>query len=379
MENLNKLTEDDEPDDNFLYGWYTILNNGRLNCGIFLNNSCADKIMKCTKKTKKISNIMGKMYDVILYLNTPIKIFPMLYNVYHYSDKIYTIMEKFDGDIINLLFDTIPKMVLKKMDICEDDKYDILLIYTNMADCCTTSLEISRMSNILEYLYHNDDKVNEFMKTHETHFDNNDTSMKFNNIDVDKFDDIFIECDLKKLHQIKNKLGKSRLTYDNYKIFVTNVNMYIQKIYPNIRNQIIMQKILLHEKGFSYNDNKLDNFAYKLVDIQNDHLGIKWSHNMIDDKLLYIYGIDLDSIIEYDNPIKIINDYNNALHNYYIFRDEHNIKYMRRSMYKGNNFMNLPKDIYKIITCDDILELDIPITTHKSLNDIIHEIKLYEE
>lgn len=382
--------------NNFLSGWSSIFNTGQVNDGIYIKKNDPTVIMKCniisTRQTK-ISKLMmtHDIVDVVNMINKSCKIFPNVYNIIFHFDvntsikSKYTIMERFHGDVSQLLFVKIPEHILNTVDIFKNYKNDIWDLYYNMIPYLHNEYNVGYLSDITIYMYNNRDQLPSLIEKNKSCgyvYEEEDEICMFNGIKIDDIDLIDLSCNLDTLDKLYERFKNSNLTYELYMKFIDLIQFEINKIFNEIKNQIIMLKIRLHELGYAYNDNKLDNFAYILSDNKIDHLNMTWNKNIYLGKYLYIYCIDFDGLIEYDkciNPCKIIKDYNTSLTNYKVCSDTNNMTNLNVPIHEKDNFLNLPTDIHKIITQTTLLKINIPMKNYCDINVVKQEILDYEK
>jgi len=113
-------------DTSFLNDWKEISNVGQQNCGIFLNESHPDKIMKCEpggiSKTLKMASDLENILEH--------QVFPKIYEVYiREGNNKYIVMERFGGDLTDFILHLLPRKILDKLGYPEDVKADIIKIH----------------------------------------------------------------------------------------------------------------------------------------------------------------------------------------------------------------------------------------------------------
>jgi hypothetical protein len=283
-----------------LEGWSDIPNTGRQNCGIFINLKEKDKIMKCSGTIANINAVNN--------INDKIHLFPIIYSVDQLDLNYYTIMEKLDGDISDIFYKFIPNNIINKLDLEKDIKYDIMQLF---------KLKINGQK---KFFYIENIKENSILEE----FKNSKVSLKLFDTVIEKI-----------IYTIKNN-------------------------YQNIIEGMFDLKFKLYTLGYTYTDNKFDNFGYKFADE-----GIK-----ILDKKFIFYFLDYDSGLgefnnneDKSNYIKtILYELNNKYITYGInggynlttFLDSYihfGIKSYSPIVYNLpiDNFLDIPDDIYKIL------------------------------
>lgn len=230
--------------------WKQITNAGQQNCGIYLSDIHKDKIIKCN------NSCYDTKEKLVEEINKQMHIFPTIYET---KNERHVLMERFDGDITDLLFKVLPRKILDDMEAINPNlQNDIYLIFRGL--------------------------MNHTMK--------NDDSFTYN-------------------IELLEKLKESKLTLQTYLNFFNFFKKELNKILPFIQNQILLLHIQLFKLGFSYGDHKFDNFAYKLSPTPIKHLGYNINKSKFFDKYISVYIIDWDSGLSkiYDTNNFNIGDY----------------------------------------------------------------------
>lgn len=342
---INKLQFGGSKEE-FFTKWKSIENSGQFNCGIFISDAEPNKICKCEKYfhpdiTKMIEKI-GDEYK---------KFFPEIYETKTYDGNAYTIMEKLDGDITQFLLKYIPIKVLSEMSCDDKTKSDIWYIFDGSMNTTMSrkeSLVISHDFGLVEHLYKNQHLIS----TYEGH----ELEKKF----------------VVKMNNMYERLHDSRLTKDIYLDFIDRTKNYILYALNILYDAITTLHIKMFLVGFYYEDSKFDNLGYKLYDEPLENTFPIFGRHI---KVLFLdWGSGL-GIIDDDN-IKyklddIIFNYTSGYRSFGIY-GQHNLENANLPLYRGPNIMNLPNEIYEIITTDIIkLNLNIVdnvITIDKDIN-----------
>ena len=414
--------------------WKEIHNSGQQNCGIFIHKYRDDIIMKCTKNENivNLNNITNKLKIDNRY------IFPYVYETIKIDNNYYYIMDKLNGDFTSLIFNSIPEYILKKsVNLNNDMKKELLKMFKlkikstmnnqsitlykenilyNLNDEYKTKINNDyekleayindNINNIYDNLYNNqnikyiDIKVNIFniefnMKFFKPKNYNSMTkeqikeSMKEEMRDNILYKHNFIinnpgnNNTLELLNEIKNKCNEFKnINSGEYNFFINKVKSKIIKIYKIIFVNIIKIKLLLlNNYNYIYNDNKLDNFGYKIIVKDIININADDDKTMNNDRelwtvndmfhLLETYIIDAESGLheiktkeDKTNELKkIITDYNNYLMNYTIY-----------GQYKiSNNFNN------SIINIKDLNSIELNSDeTMSLLNDYIKNNDIFK-
>lgn len=291
----------------FISGWKKIPNLGQQNCGIFINNNEPDKIMKCEDgKRDNLTKINS--------INEQFQLFPKIYKQYYtdVSDKTYTIMQKFDGDLTNYLMHFVPQEILKKPQF-KSHAEQIYAIYDFMMPKTSKNTIESSIPPVVE---------------------------------------------------------NSDVTIELYDKFINELTNELNVILPEINKQIAMIELVLYNLGYEYVDDKFDNFGYILSDNVIEHLAV-WKANKFFNKYVYVYVIDWDSGLfernEYRTIKNILDIYNNKAITYFGVNGQYsinNIGFVNKYYVKLDD---LKQNIKQILSKEYKLKLNVPV---KHLNSI---------
>lgn len=358
---------------NFLEGYNEINNSGQHNCGIYISLD-NKKIIKCKcDPNEKLDFIIEKYPDY--------KIFPKVFNYYLYKKDdektFYCKMEKFEGDVTELLYELLPQQILNKMVeeqiITENDKnnyYNIffLLIPKTIGK---KQLNVIKITPLDKYLYNHPEEISLVeeiaKKNYENQYIRNDNM-------IQKYKDYtirYINDSSKTYHSLKEIVSLFKdidFNYDKYEEFIRRYKKIFNEIITSIRKQIIRLEILLLIIGLEYSDFKLDNFAFTLSSNNYSHLGIIWNNNNFDNKYFFIHIIDPDSGLfklskqHINYYLKRFNPTKYGQYEYNIIQDKILYNY-------DENFLNLSEDVIKLLTksnnLDKLSDLDIEIEIDK--------------
>lgn len=298
--------------------WYIINNNGQQNCGIFLHETKKDILMKC--------GAQEYIYNMVLKINNK-NLFPKYHQFFKYNnnnndkDSIqpllgkngiqnYVIMDKLDGDITSILYDMIPRYVLKNIFNDENNK-------------------INNEKNINNYM-----KIFKIKQYTSYNISDNDI------YDIININDINIEM------------------YDK---FIDEIKKLWNKYLIIIIKEIFKLHIKLYNYDLMYSDFKFDNYGYKLF---NKKLNENDTNIKIFDKYFYFYFLDPDSGLQsiyIDNSFyinsktfqisrnKIIIDYIDELNNQ-IANYKQNEKKKQNENYEQDELTNIYDDIDKLLS-----------------------------
>ncbi len=302
----------------FLKSWTKIETSGKQNCGIYISDLDRRRLIKCVPIGIKNKHNTDKLYD--LSNQRKLYMLPMIYNIYVKKNKnIYIEMERMDGTIKQLIYETIPKMIIENMQVDKKTQDDIWSVYTEMSP---------------------------FFNQHHKKFWWHDKKRQL------------------------NKLKSSELTHDIYNAFMQRNIQYINEILPQLRNQITMIHIQLYYLGYRHNDSHLNNYAYMLSDTNEEYMGRIWKGNkVINGKYLKVYLIDFDSIKNFESKTQneIVKYYNEFI----TIHEIHEIG-VRLHKHKG-----LPSEILRIINTEYKLpRIDINMNC-TSIDEIIRYINNY--
>jgi hypothetical protein len=326
----------------FLDNWDEIKNSGQQNCGIFINKNKPKKIIKCTKSSHKLDDA-DKINK-----ESKTNIFPEIYQIYTIDKNQYIEMEKFDGDVTDLLLHKSINIILKQININDQQRSDIKFLYNAMTPYTTLPQGPNFWMYNFTYLP-NDSTIQETIKSEN-----------------------FID--------LANRLKNSTITSNMYDLFFNHLQDFLTKIIPEVTKQIFMLRYSLIKLGFEYNDNKYDNYAYDLLDYKKNYLEINWSNNKFNNINFYIHIIDWDSglfKIEQDeeeikwSQDKLIRYFNNtelfSIHGQYSLRTI-NKKLVTSDSPLKSHFL---PEIFKIISKDyGFDDNQLPKFSFKSLDEI---------
>ena len=355
----------DSIDGDFLKDWYEIPQSGQKNCGIFINNKKPDRIMKCERRSGSDYITENKIDK--LNKSTNYEIFPIIYSITTFKKSVYTEMERFDGDVTDLLLHMLPKEIIKTMGFSEQIQDDILFIYETMIPRTEgRQIELSWFDESIFYFYKNPNELQNL-----TDINKNQYGIKkwIRLEDVKEYIDSF--------SKVVNKLGKSQVTLDQYKLFMNNLNDQLIIMIPEVTKQIFMLQYRLYELGYAYSDMKYDNFGFTLSDTQKEYLGVNFINNEFNGKYYYIHILDWGSgffnsddytqtgLLKLFNSTELL-----GIHGQY------SLKPINRKLLESFDFLNdyFSKEIIKIITNSFEFNFDFPKKNFTTIDQIVSEI-----
>lgn len=385
----------------FLNNWTKIPNAGQRNCGIFISSEKPNRLLKGGTDGEEVADLNKKMIDIGSH-----RVFPEIYKTYRSNEKnsknkrtSYVEMERFNGDITDMLFKYLSKYIIKKYFNenfqCSKD------VQTDLYDLFRASIPMT-MGNPMEmnvyldktakYFFEYPNEIETFEKLYNSFDEEKIDSMEFiefNNIKIPSYNTPSeIRQSVNRLKKIRKRFKNSKLTEKIYSKFIKYLSNEINFLMPEISKQIFMIKYKLLSAGYTYLDNKLDNYVFKISTEQYEHFGIEFKNNcLFDDKYFYVYVIDWDSglfkINDEDYKCKLatlLSEFNECFLNYSI-HGQYSLKYsISNSLVQCNknmgNFLKLPEEIHKIISKSYKLELDLPKYTYDDPHNIIFDIKL---
>jgi hypothetical protein len=355
-------------DDSFLNDYTETMNYGQNNCGIYISND-KKKLIKCDlykNSTDKLEKINLTYPDYL--------IFPKIYNYYLYNDSYFCLMDKFDGDLTQLMYEYLPSHVLDNM--CNDNLIDenqkkiFCDIFNDLIPKTYNKYNKFNLSwsdaftPLIEYLFLNRNELNEVDKIYnddkiENKIYKGFTLDRWINYTINHFDNM-----------VNYFINKQNFNFDKYHLFIKSYNKEYNKIINQIVKQIFKLKLLLKNIGLEYTDNKLDNFAFNLHNDKITHLGVDWKNNKIGDKYFYISIIDWSSGL-FNSDDDILNQFNSPINQYskygqYNLTSIYGTKYWMNSPIlvnydKEKNSLNLTPDQIKLLTTFYTLDLKNPI------------------
>ena len=262
----------EELDENFLDGWRKITNYGQQNCGIFMNDIYIDKLIKC-----------GKSYDYskLDELNSqPLLIFPKIHTVHIFNSNHYIKMDKLDGDLTQLIFETLLRESISELAL-DPIYYDIFHLKIPK----TMNSRIVILDNLLEVNVALDDEL----KTNILKFMRENPAIEFNNTKIHIIGKNELQSNIngdsytlyiypkcvdsynEKFNIIKSSIEYYQYlhTHINHTDYIRLFNLFETKfnnIVPEILKIILKLKNKLLEQNLKYEDNKFDNFGYKIIE-----------------------------------------------------------------------------------------------------------------
>jgi hypothetical protein len=304
--------------------WTKIENLGQQNCGIFESIKYPNYILKCNL-------IQSKLQKDVEIINQSIKLFPTIIDSTVINEdgfsKQYITMEKLNGDITSIFFDLFPKKVLQDMIaehmINEEQSKNIFTLF--LGKCSKTfhyskelQLDINKFTlNCLqdpeiytlyiEYIKANPDVIltNHTFTIKEIEYTNWILSIKQ---EEENFKDL--QSKILQIQKITN------ITLDLYDSFISKLTDLWSVNFEIIMKEIIKIKLLLAKLDYSYNDNKLDNYGYILLEtkIIDEETSRQYNTPKIFNKYLYVYFLDFDSgLYKYKNPDDKLNEINHMI------------------------------------------------------------------
>jgi len=340
-------------------GWEMIPNLGQRNCGIFIKNNDITRILKCQPKTATAYAKIISVDKLASSLTYPV--FPNIYNVYTHGSDMYIEMQRFSGDLTDLLFHKLPRKILDKMVLDEEitadqsdqimDLYEHMInrtmkhkhynigIYTKLDDKMFTLMDDSEFQKFIESPDFDIKKV-------DIGFSNNDSKMYVGQVITD-------------LKKIRDRFGKYTVTKDMYDNFSKKFKNALEMMIPEVIIQMSMIEIVLLKNNYYYRDMKYDNFAYVLEDERRKHLGIDWNNNKFDNRYFYVYLLDWDSGLEISTE-----DFYKVIYSKEI-QDLYNLKNIKRisihGQYSINNIqgplIRYPVELLSKIAPQEVIEI----------------------
>lgn len=170
--------------------------------------------------------------------------------------------------------------------------------------------------------------------------------------------------------QLLDKLiqtSANTLKFETYNAFMKQFEEDLRKMLHEVGKQIYTILMKMIEVGYYYADNKFDNYGFTLSDKNEKHLDVMWENNKIGDKYFFIrlldWGSGLEKIEETDKQQKIYN-----VSDFYDSNFQNFSKYGQYNSYTLTGLtvesVNLMKtiqmsgDLKKIINTEYIFKLD---------------------
>jgi len=369
--------------------WRPIENSGQHNCGIYTSELYPKYILKCG------GSIYNEMIDQIKKINDKIQLFPNILDSCIINKQRFTTMQKLDGDITNIYFNLLPKMILKNMTeegliTTEEQKTTLLGLF--LGKCNYT---MSNSNDIYIYL----DKFTfdrlrdpEIHELYLKYFSENqhvleqkveipikeNTYQVYNRSSIDLINTDFQQTKAT-INKIKTMYGISLELYDT---FMTKLQAEWASHHEVITKEMIKIKLLLFNEGYVYEDNKFDNFGYILSNIPIDDYRKFKAPRILGGRYLYVYLLDWDSgfsNVWNDGSIdlkKIIDDVNNGMN--FTANGQYRLSNMNRNKLTNESGENL---VLLGITPEMVAILEKPyvfdISRFRHMFTTIEDVKTY--
>ncbi len=353
-------------DNSFLNGYKQIVQYGQNNCGIFESKD-KTKIIKCEKYQP--SPIIISTVKSIKEEYPEFKIFPEIYNIHRFEGKIYIEMEKFDGDLTQLLYEILPKYILENMvkedKITQDKINKYYELFQMMITKTNNELPQIYCDNpIILYLIKNISFLPEVMciakENWKTYVKNNYRDVeykKFNGLEVGK-NVSDIENQIKTYKKLERFFSDDIIKHELYFEFIEEYKKQFGQIFESCKKQVLRLELLLLKFGLTYTDMTLDNYAYRLSETNISHLDKMWNSNSIfGDKYLFVSILDWDGLENWGNERAVISLANNFRFGKYGHSDFRSICTNCPILIGcDNSELGLNEDGYKILTSNYSLE-----------------------
>jgi len=302
--------------------WNKQSDKGQQNCGIFLSEKYPNYIMKCNTGKRNLEKIY-----LVNTINSKKHLFPRIIINNSIGDNNYTVMERMDGDLTDLLFKVFPNMVLTKMieekEISEEiaklivhilnlkisNKYNINLFNIRLI----LDGNIKNKEEYFHFLYHirslpvekrNDEYTFTLCKDIIKYI----TDVSIADVCEDKYHDLLhkqyiykhvndIYAQYKDALFIINLILQENVDIDIFDKFITKLFLLFDEYLKLIVKEILKINLELIKIGYTHSDNKFDNYGFKLVSLEhiNDDNFERGEHPIIDGKKLLVYFLDWDS------------------------------------------------------------------------------------
>ena len=284
---------EEHKDKSFLTGWEKLKQYGQQNCGIYISSDKKDRILKCDwcgEKVDEISNI-NKLIP---------NIFPKIYFIHKLNRTCYIEMEKFDGDLTDLIYNILAKYCINKIEGINETQKEMMynmfyaLIPKTFNWLPVDELALTLFGNRNKELREN---VLSFILDNEPIRDYVTIKSKNGNYIVSPYMTInlfFVKMNT--IYPIFNLIqsGVSGIIYEQFlKEFKKQFDIIIPMILKNIKNM----KLKLFDINYKYSDNKFDNYAYKTYNSLPEETKREEidQYIQIGDKFYSLHIIDWDS------------------------------------------------------------------------------------
>lgn len=255
--------------EQLLEGYKEIPNSGQQNCGIFVSDRPLEEgyIIKCESGDRRNDRHLADAIAINnIFQNKGMLLFPQIFDKPIYdatNNKTYIKMERFDGDVTQMLYEHLAKLSIKKLNV-DGPTSDALYAVYQFKMPATVGRDDKRL-------------MEKMMLT-----------------------------------------SANTLKFETYDSFMKQFEEDLRKMLHEVSKQIYTIRMKMIDEGYYYADNKFDNYGFTLSDKNEKHLGSSWENNKIGDKYFFIrlldWGSGLVKIGNYDEkPIQInfaIEDYN---------------------------------------------------------------------
>lgn len=276
--------------------WKNISNSGQHNCGIFLNKNDATKIVKCVEGDMEQSNNLTQSINKIAGFH----IFPEIHSYFNFLDnpnpsQRFIEMERFDGDVTDLLMHILPKMCISLMNLDENDAKDLIQIFEYKLPSTIQDPRLGLRFYFTPIIRHIIKNLNEH-GVPDTQEDLARIAQK-EDIKLDSWIKINdIQNTVKTFRSFVTKFSTSKLTSKIYNDFINLYITVLNKYIPMINEQMFVLRYRLLETGHVYKDDKFDNFAFTFADQNTEYMNIRWGErNKIGDKYFFLHILDWES------------------------------------------------------------------------------------
>jgi len=302
--------------ERLLEGYKEIPNSGQQNCGIFVSDEPLEKgyIIKCERGDHRNDE---KLKDAIainrIFQDKGMLLFPRIPDKPVYdptNNKTYIKMEKFDGDVTQLLYEHLAKLSIKKLNVDDATADALYAVYRYKMPSTVLRNEKQLMDNLMQ-------------------------------------------------------TSANTLKFETYDAFMKQFEEDLRKMLHEVGKQMYIILMKMIEVGYIYEDNKFDNYGFTLSDKNEKHLGVTWENNKIGDKYFFIRLLDWGSGLfkiekkeKQEKEYNVVKQYNSNFQNFSKY-GQYNSNTISNYQYINSMEKNqMRDDLNKIIDAEYILKLD---------------------
>ncbi|VBB18251.1 hypothetical protein YASMINEVIRUS_714, partial [Yasminevirus sp. GU-2018] len=305
---LTILPQSEKP--SFDGSWRMVSNSGQHNCGIYVNDDNKTRIVKCVRSDITEKNDQSQDANK----KVGFDIFPKIYRYFTYdpdkdSDKFIE-MDRLDGDVTDLLMDLLPKQIMshfvEKSIVTKTEGDDLLRLLTLKMPSTFPSekigLNFRGLTPIIRLVLENRLEGKPLPKT------DIELQKLFDTLKVDDYSRSYLTVEdvikvVKKFDDFVSEFKESIVSFRTYEAFIKEYLIELAKLVDVVNDQILLLNLFLLKANYVYNDNKYDNYGFRLSTTRENYLGVDWNDkNKIGDSYFYVNVLDWESGLRSVNP-----------------------------------------------------------------------------